>query len=57
MGWRYRNSIHLARGLRINLSKSGAKEILSQKDGAYKCRTAFNCTDACASLSVGRAPR
>jgi succinate dehydrogenase / fumarate reductase iron-sulfur subunit len=22
-------------------------EILSQKDGAYKCRTAFNCTDAC----------
>ena len=22
-------------------------EILSQKDGAYKCRTVFNCTDAC----------
>ncbi|MDP9227306.1 MAG: succinate dehydrogenase iron-sulfur subunit [Actinomycetota bacterium] len=22
-------------------------EILSQKDGAYKCRTAFNCTAAC----------
>jgi succinate dehydrogenase / fumarate reductase iron-sulfur subunit len=22
-------------------------EILSQKDGAFKCRTAFNCTDAC----------
>jgi succinate dehydrogenase / fumarate reductase iron-sulfur subunit len=22
-------------------------EILSQKDGVYKCRTAFNCTDAC----------
>jgi succinate dehydrogenase / fumarate reductase iron-sulfur subunit len=29
---------------------SGARqrlEILSQKDGAYKCRTAFNCTEAC----------
>jgi succinate dehydrogenase / fumarate reductase, iron-sulfur subunit len=22
-------------------------EILSQRDGAYKCRTAFNCTQAC----------
>jgi succinate dehydrogenase / fumarate reductase iron-sulfur subunit len=22
-------------------------EILSQKDGAYKCRTVFNCTEAC----------
>ncbi len=22
-------------------------EILSEKDGVYKCRTAFNCTDAC----------
>lgn len=22
-------------------------EILSQKDGAFKCRTVFNCTDAC----------
>jgi succinate dehydrogenase / fumarate reductase iron-sulfur subunit len=22
-------------------------EILSRKDGAFKCRTAFNCTDAC----------
>ncbi len=22
-------------------------EILSPKDGAFKCRTAFNCTDAC----------
>jgi succinate dehydrogenase / fumarate reductase iron-sulfur subunit len=22
-------------------------EILSQKDGAFKCRTTFNCTDAC----------
>ena len=22
-------------------------EVLSQKDGAFKCRTAFNCTDAC----------
>ena len=22
-------------------------QILSQKDGAYKCRTVFNCTDAC----------
>ena len=22
-------------------------EILSQKDGAFKCRTAFNCTAAC----------
>jgi succinate dehydrogenase / fumarate reductase iron-sulfur subunit len=29
---------------------SGARqrlEILSQKDGAYKCRTVFNCTEAC----------
>jgi succinate dehydrogenase iron-sulfur subunit len=29
---------------------SGARqrlEILSKRDGAYKCRTAFNCTDAC----------
>ncbi len=22
-------------------------EVLSRKDGAFKCRTAFNCTDAC----------
>ena len=22
-------------------------EVLSQRDGAFKCRTAFNCTDAC----------
>ena len=29
---------------------AGAKkrlEVLSQKDGTYKCRTIFNCTDAC----------
>ena len=22
-------------------------EILSRKDGAFKCRTAFNCSEAC----------